>query len=147
MPPTTRCKGLIIASLLLLIAACSSSASREDMNEDTAAALNIHGKWRVEYIQQRPVIDFSPAFIEFDQERVSGNSSCNQFSGQYKQLGNSLSFSPLISTAKMCGPALMDQEDRMNRAINRVTHAQHSTNEGFLLLLDKNNHTLFTLVK
>jgi heat shock protein HslJ len=45
-----------------------------------------------------------PATIRFDAaaHRVSGFAGCNRFSGDYTQAGDSLTFSPLISTKMAC---------------------------------------------
>lgn len=138
---------LMTASLTVLISACSNTAIQPEADSAAVDPADINGKWRIEYIQERPVIDFSPAYIEFNQGKVSGNLSCNQFSGQYTQAKNNLSFGPLVNTAKMCGHALMDQEDRISRALSRITHLRYISEKSFLMLEDKNNHTLLRLVK
>ena len=56
------------------------------------------------------------AFIMFqvDGNKVNGNSGCNNFAGTYKtDLGNSLHFSGMVSTRKMCVD--MSIEDKMNK--------------------------------
>ena len=100
------------------------------------------GSWTVEYIGERPVIDRSPAYMTFSEERrVAGNSSCNQFIGTYELHAGSLEFSKLASTKKMCHPALMEQETRFLAALQQVAKAQLV--RGLLVLLDANDEMLF----
>ena len=57
------------------IAGCTSTIAASGQPE-------LMGAWTVEYIGERPVIDNSPAFIEFAEEgRAGGNASCNRFTG------------------------------------------------------------------
>lgn len=91
------------------------------------------GTWELDYILE-PAIDFEKLYanrkptITFDvaEKRVSGNSSCNNFSGTVKINGNALSFGPLMST-KMACPG--DGEQVFFKNIERVTSfsAQDST--------------------
>ena len=100
------------------------------------------GSWTVEYIGKRPVIDNSPAYMEFPEDgRVAGNSSCNQFTGTYELNAGSLEFSKLASTKKMCHPALMEQETRFLAATQRVAKVQFF--KGLLVLLDASDEMLF----
>lgn len=100
------------------------------------------GSWTVEYIGERPVIDNSPAYIKFlEEDRVAGNSSCNQFTGTYNLRAGDLEVSKLASTKKMCPPALMEQEKRFLATLQRVK--KFHIVQGLLVLLDENNETLF----
>jgi heat shock protein HslJ len=93
------------------------------------------GAWTVEYIGERPVIDKSPAYIEFAEEgRAGGNASCNRFTGAYGLSGPSLTFSKMASTKKKCFPALMEQEARFLATLEWVAKAQ--MRDGLLNLLD-----------
>jgi heat shock protein HslJ len=96
----------------------------------------------VEYIGERPVIDNSPATIEFaGNGRVGGNASCNRFVGEYALSGSSLSFGKLGATKMMCPPALMEQEARFLAALERVSKVQ--IQNGLLVLLDVEGVTVF----
>jgi heat shock protein HslJ len=103
---------------------------------------NLMGAWTVEYIGERPVIDSSPAFIEFAEEgRAGGNASCNRFTGVYVLSGSSMSFSNMASIKKMCFPALMEQETRFLAALERVAKVQ--IQNGLLVLLDVKGVAVF----
>jgi heat shock protein HslJ len=105
---------VILLATVAGIAGCTSTIAASGQPE-------LMGAWTVEYIGERPVIDNSPAYIEFAEEgRAGGNASCNRFTGAYVLSGSSLSFSNMASTKKMCFPALMEQEARFLAALEWV---------------------------
>ena len=103
---------------------------------------DVMGAWTVEFIGARPVIDNSPAYIEFTEEgRVGGIASCNRFTGAYVLSGSSLTFSKIASTRMMCFGTLMEQEARFLTALDRVSKAQMQN--GLLVLLDVEGVAVF----
>jgi heat shock protein HslJ len=125
----------VLLALVIGISGCASSMS-------TPAESDLAGAWVVEFIGERPVIDNSPASFEFVEEgRVAGNASCNQFTGTYVMSGDSLVFSKLASTKKMCPPALMEQETRFLTALQGVAKVRFE--KGLLILLESNDKMLF----
>jgi heat shock protein HslJ len=125
----------VLLALVIGISGCASSMS-------TPVESDLAGAWTVEYIGERPVIDNSPATIEFAGDgRVGGNACCNRFSGAYWLSGSSLTFSKLVSTKKMCFPALMEQETRFLAALERVAKVQ--IQNGLLVLLDVKGVAVF----
>jgi heat shock protein HslJ len=100
------------------------------------------GAWTVESIGERPVIDKSPAYLEFaEDDRVSGNASCNRFTGGYTLSGAQLTFSQAASTRMMCPPALMEQEGRFLRSLEKVAAVKFEN--GRLALLDSDGNLVF----
>lgn len=93
------------------------------------------GGWMLEYVDGLPVIDRSPAFIEFSEDgRVGGDASCNRFSGGYEQSGTTLALDEVAATRRMCSETLNDQELRVLQVLSRV--AGWRIENGLLLLLD-----------
>jgi len=128
-------RNCVMMAVVIGIAGCASSMS-PPVESDLA------GAWMVEYIGERPVIDNSPATIEFaGNGRVGGNASCNRFVGEYALSGSSLSFGKLGATKMMCPPALMEQEARFLAALERVSKVQ--IQNGLLVLLDVEGVTVF----
>jgi heat shock protein HslJ len=126
---------VILLATMAGIAGCTSTTA-------AAGKPDLMGDWTVEYIGERPVIDNSPAYIEFAEEgRVSCNASCNRFTGAYVLSGSSLTFSNMASTRKMCFPALMEQEARFLAFLERVAKVQMQN--GLLLLLDVEGVSIF----
>ncbi len=93
------------------------------------------GGWMLEYVDGLPVIDRSPAFVEFsDEGRVVGDASCNRFTGRYELSGTTLALGEVAATRRMCSETLNDQELRVLQVFPRV--AAWRIENGLLLLLD-----------
>ena len=132
-------RNCVMMAVVIGIAGCASSMS-------TPVESDLTGAWLVEYIGERPVIDNSPATIEFaGNGRVGGHASCNRFVGEYALSGSSLSFGKLGATKMMCPSALMEQEARFLAALERVSKVQ--IQKGLLLLLDAEGGAVFKASK
>lgn len=89
----------------------------------TSSSSTLLGRWQIEWIQDRPVIDRSPAHLIFQNEsQLSGSASCNAMTTQYKVEGNLLSIQNSATTRMMCAPALMEQEMRLLTTLPIVHH-------------------------
>jgi heat shock protein HslJ len=122
-------------ALFLVTAGCAS-----DVNGSSGE--DLLGTWSVEYIGDRPVIDFSPASITFGEDgRISGSASCNRFSGNYELSGSTLTIGRLGVTRKACVDTLMEQERRFLETIDRVVTWEIAN--GLLQLRDANRETVF----
>lgn len=95
---------LSIAVLCLLFASCAC------MKQSKKNTISIEGTWELHYISG-PRIAFDglypnkKPFITFDlkENRVSGNNSCNSYSGKLAIDGNKISFEdPMATTKMMC---------------------------------------------
>ena len=132
MTPRYGCSGFIRAAFavgLLTGYGCTGEMSAPSKSE-------LIGSWTVETIGERPVIDRSPAFIEFTPEdTVGGNASCNRFSGGYILSGSRLSFTQAAATRMMCPDALMEQEGRFLASLEQVS--QVNIENGLLILQDE----------
>ncbi|TCK02694.1 heat shock protein HslJ [Marinobacterium mangrovicola] len=118
-----------------------NSVYPEKPADPTQAQLFDHS-WRIEYIEGRGVVDNSPAAIDFAPDaRVSGNSSCNSFSGQFSIAGGDLSFGQLVSTRRACIDSLMEQENRFLNALGLVQQ-WHISPEGWLFLMDETGYVI-----
>ncbi|MCE9677740.1 META domain-containing protein [Shewanella sp. AS1] len=131
-------KSLLFVACAALLTACQSPSSSDHKD------LEIMGTWHIEKVQDKGVIDYSPAQLTFGEDgKLSGNNSCNQFIGQYQLDGNQLTLTPAGSTMKACVEALMDQEQRVMQALTTVTQA--SISKGKLRLKDADNKTQLIL--
>lgn len=117
-----------VAVPALLCAACASPAESASRGERALA-----GEFTVERIEDRPVLDRSPASLTFDADgRVHGLASINRFTGTWTLDGDALTLSPLATTRMAGAPALMEQEQRLLDALGRVGRADLS--DGMLVL-------------
>ncbi|MDL0431095.1 META domain-containing protein [Marinobacter sp. TBZ242] len=99
-------------------------------------------EWVVEDIDGAGIIDSSRITINFlAQNRVAGNTSCNQFSGVWKLTGEGLGFTGIASTSKACVPALMNQEDRFLSLLADIQRFDIGR-RGELLLISSEGRTI-----
>ncbi|WP_439134351.1 META domain-containing protein [Pseudomaricurvus sp.] len=109
---------------------------------ETKDDASLVGSWHVDYIEGRGVVDYSPAHYQFaDDMTVSGNASCNRFTGSYQLENGVIRLGELATTRKMCPPALMEQEDRFLAALKRAHHWK--TDNGLMYLYDADDVELF----
>lgn len=126
--------GLLVLSAIILVA-CSPMVTSQDKVKHPVADSALIGVWVVEFIGERPVVDRSPARIQFSGDgAIAGNASCNRFFGKYTYTKQALAIDPLGSTRMMCLPALMEQEQRLLEQLPTATTA--SIENGLLILRD-----------
>lgn len=102
-------KCLFTAAIVCVFFICCNSVKTKKDNGDQFEKLN--GSWELVYISQpdtvidqlypnkKPTINFITK-----ENAVSGNSSCNSYSGKLKADGNKISFKePMAMTRMMCG--------------------------------------------
>jgi len=131
-------KPTLLALGLLSLSACQS------MTAIPVTSASLLGRWHIERLQERPVVDFSPAQLTFNaKNQLSGNNSCNYFSGSYQLNGQQLHISPAASTMKACVDELMQQEQQVMQLLPLVTKAV--IKNGKLLLVDSHDNSLLTL--
>lgn len=93
-------------------------ASYEDQELAHCQPLLTSREWVVEDINAGGVIDRSHATLTFSEDgKLSGNTSCNRYFGEYQLRGDRLSFTPLGTTRMACPEALMNQEQRFLNAL------------------------------
>jgi heat shock protein HslJ len=74
--------------------------------------------WRLEDLAGSGVLDRVEATLEFPEAgRVTGEGSCNRYTGFFETSGGALTIARLGTTRKLCPPATMDQESRYLRAL------------------------------
>ncbi|WP_006745948.1 META domain-containing protein [Thioalkalivibrio paradoxus] len=79
--------------------------------------------WTVETMAGKPVVEGSTVTLQFLEEdhRLTGNTSCNRFTGRYTLTGEGLSLEPQATTLRACAdPALDRQEARFLEILQRT---------------------------
>ncbi|MDR1761793.1 MAG: META domain-containing protein [Bacteroidales bacterium] len=112
-------KVLFFTTIITIVVIGCSSSQKTKQNADTKdLAINqpvtelpspIGTRWKLVEINGKPIAEMTFAtepFIEFDREtkRVSGNSGCNNFSGEFEidTMVNRIRFSNMVATKKAC---------------------------------------------
>ena len=99
-----------LALVLLALGGCTTAPEPVSGVDDW----KISGSWRVEDVDGKGVMDNANLLLDFDGAgRLSGSTGCNRVSGAYAQEGSTIHFTGLISTRRMCSPALMNQEQSL----------------------------------
>jgi len=100
----------------------------------------IEGAWRVRAIDGKR-LQGNPARIEFRGNRVSGDSGCNRFNGNFRMERGRLVTGPLATTRRACPGPTMGQESRLLALLGQRLSV--STNRhGRLVLSTRNGQTL-----
>jgi heat shock protein HslJ len=114
MMTTTKTAYLMLLPFLMLCACAKPNNATPVSMQNTLSPTQIINKtWQVEDIDQHGIIDNAHVTLMFgDDNRISGKSGCNNYSGRYTLTGNRLAvIPPMISTRMMCEPALMQLEN------------------------------------
>jgi heat shock protein HslJ len=121
------------------------STSKSDPAVGTTPSLI--GKWLVEDIAGRGVVDRAQSTLEVtDDGSVSGNTCVNNFGGKATIHGQTIVFGPLVMTRRAGPPALMDQESRYTNALERVVGFRLDEN-GLLFLVDADQKSILRFSK
>ncbi|PFG16917.1 heat shock protein HslJ [Propionicimonas paludicola] len=109
----SRAWSLLVLAALLSACAPPIAAQPSPKLADTS--------WVVTELSGKPTLPAAVPTIQFSADQVSGFSSCNRFSGSYRQSGSTLSFSQLAMTAMACMDAgVMEQESAFSAALAKV---------------------------
>ncbi len=140
---------------LALLSGCSSIENKDlrtEVPQKTSpvppqyAQKQLTGTWHIEYIQDKPVIDRSPARLVFqNKSKLSGSASCNNIHASYQKNNNQLSIDKTAITRKMCPEALMEQEQRFLAALSQINH--YKIERGLLYLFDAQNNLMLKAAK
>lgn len=84
----------------------------------TPAASTLAGTWVVEDISGGGIIDDSRVTLDFSEQRVGGQASCNSYQGTWSLEDGQLSIVDVAVTMMACPEALMNQERRFLDALN-----------------------------
>jgi len=104
-------RGFLLAMLGASLVGCAGHSAQLQRNH----------AYVVEWIGERPLMDYSHLTVTFDESgRAYGNGGCNHWFASYTLDGDKLSFGPVGSTRKACAPALMEQEQRFFKALQTV---------------------------
>lgn len=103
---------------------------------------NILGEWKVTAIQNVTLIEESNAFFNFQMEdKLSGNTSCNNYFGSFKVDGKNLSISKTGATKKLCFGKLNNYEFLFFQSLSSVDSFKIEKN--YLTLFDKEGKVIF----
>src|SRR5690606_1366346 len=97
----TAMRTLVLAGLAALSVAGCSVEPLTLQNDVTYIA---------EWIGDDPVVGRNPVSLTFSEDRAYGNAGCNHWFASYQLDGQTLRFTEIGSTRKMCAEHIMKQE-------------------------------------
>ena len=103
---------------LLAIVLLGTHASCAHKPSESPASVALPGtSWQVETIERRGVEKNTDATMAFNTDgRISGSTSCSNYTGMWTIQGQKLTFSTLAVTYQTCAAPLTDQERRFLKA-------------------------------
>jgi len=105
------------------------------------------GNWLVEDIAGGGVIDNAQSTLEVGEDgSVSGSTAVNRYNGKAKIEGQKIEFGPLATTRRAGPPALMDQESKFIKALEKVASFRIE-DSGLLYLMDETGKDIMRLSK
>jgi heat shock protein HslJ len=131
---------LCVALLGMLLAACSTAESLDATSWGMTSYRDAQGN----------LVDILPDTIvtaDFQADQVSGNVTCNNYSGAYQTNGNKITIGPLATTLREClGPeGIMEQEAAFLSAMEAA--AQYEIKGDTLEMMDEQGATILTFKK
>ena len=130
---------------LLLAAGCGSKESAPVDPEVVKKEL-LDKVWVCESMFRRDIHGDTPVTLQLHADgTVSGSGGCNTFTGTYNLAGASLSFGPLASTKKMCGPAASEQEFSYLTFLSQISKFAVDGDELELFSSDQPSPMIFNL--
>ncbi|MBI9081334.1 MAG: META domain-containing protein [Pseudodesulfovibrio sp.] len=123
----------LLAVSLFLFAGCGTHEVAP-MNTDSVKKELIGKVWNVKSLFSRDVNSDQSLTLEFMEDgTVKGFGGCNNFSGPYTLDGENLTFGPMVSTKKSCGPATDEQEYTFLTFLAVIQNVKISENEVLLI--------------
>ena len=134
-----RRTALLVTTVMLLVAGCTAPIAAAP-----SPAVTLEGtSWIVTQINGTAVLKVTTPTMDFADGRVSGNNSCNQYSGAYTLSGNEFSVEQPLNTQMACAPDVMAQEQAFMAGLVAVTQVR-SAGTG-LEMLETSGTVVFTL--
>lgn len=111
-----------------------------------AEASLIDGDWRIDALDGRPVARRSNPSVSFEAGRISGNASCNRFSGSYAFARGRLNTGPLATTRMACIDPVRNRQEQAILGLLGDRLAVSTNRSGKLVLSNARGRSL-TLVR
>lgn len=142
--------GALTGAALFSLAACSTSPDIDGSPSSDLGAQSTPSElttftdshWQVESIKQGGIIDYSNITMNISNNRISGSTGCNRYTGTINVESESderftLTTDNIALSRKMCAPALMKQEQQFIGALTET--AFYAIDKNTLLTLFDSN--------
>jgi putative lipoprotein len=143
---SSKRNSLLVAAITALACAGGACSTEGPVSASVTPSTQLVGPtWRLEDIEGHSVIDRLNTPLTFHLDgTVTGDSGCNRMTGSAAVDGASLVFGPLATTKRACAAAVMDQEQKLLQALERVRSWQIG-DDGLLVLCGSDGSALLRL--
>lgn|SRR5690625_5135636 len=132
-------RGIYLLILSVLLVGCGNTSSQQE----TVPVLE--GTYQITQVGDFRISDPDLTMnFDVEEERMSGNAGCNNFSSSFQQNESSIDFTRPISTKMYC-EGNMEIEDQLFRLLDSISSVRSSN--GQIELFSPDNQTLVTLRK
>lgn len=136
-------KKILLAFAVVAFIATSCNQTKKVVEANTNTDLT--GTYTVTTVKGNTIS--IPAVLRFNNEvkEISGNSGCNDFSGNYSQDGMAINVGQLMATEAYCDEAVMKNESAILRAIKST--GTFNISEGILTLFSKTDRSVLLIAR
>lgn len=134
-----------IAGLAILLAMGAGGCATHDAPAEnfTSPAHLLGTEWWVEDIAGGGVVDRSRTTIGFpEDQRVAGNTGCNNYTGSISIIADRMTFGTLAGTSRACVPAIGNQEVKFYATVNKVKNWEVTDSGSILHLRNGEGETI-----
>jgi len=108
-------KSIVLIALIVMFSSCNGTKQITEVVLDEIPS----GKYEIRSIQGVPV--YKMYFdIEATENKISGKTNCNTYSGNFSITNNEIKFGPLVATEMYCEEHVMKEEHNLFKAFNNA---------------------------
>jgi len=108
-------KSIVLIALIVMFSSCNGTKQITEVVLDEIPS----GKYEIRSIQGTPV--YKMYFdIEATENKISGKTNCNTYSGNFSITNNEIKFGPFVATEMYCEEHVMKEEHNLFKAFNNA---------------------------
>lgn len=108
-------KSILVIALIVMFSSCNGTKKTTEV----ATAEIPSGKYEIRSIQGAPVYKMS-FDIDTSENKISGKTNCNTYSGNFSITNNEIKFGPFVATKMYCEEQVMKEEQNLFKAFNNA---------------------------
>ena len=110
-------KSILLLALVVVFSSCNGTKKIAEVTPNEIPS----GKYEIRSIQGAPVYKMS-FDIDASENKLSGKTNCNTYSGNYSLTNNEFNSGPIISTKMYCEEHVMKEEHNLFKAFSDATN-------------------------
>ncbi len=110
-------KSILLLALVVVFSSCNGTKKIAEVTPNEIPS----GKYEIRNILGAPVYKMS-FDIDASENKISGKTNCNTYSGNYSLANNEFSFGPIISTKMYCEEHVMKEEQNLFKSFGDATN-------------------------